>query len=102
MTPQGRSPGQSVGSLTCWNSSVVVVHVRLLEGRRRRCGRTRSDVPGIEAALRAHVSTALIESTNSTLRLLQPMAFGFKEPEQLIALAQLDRGGYCPPLPGRS
>jgi hypothetical protein len=30
------------------------------------------------------------------------MAYGFKEPEHLIALALLDRGGYCPPLPGRS
>jgi hypothetical protein len=30
------------------------------------------------------------------------MAFGFKAPEHLIALALLDRRGYCPPLPGRS
>jgi hypothetical protein len=30
------------------------------------------------------------------------MAFGFKSPEALIALALLDRGGYCPPLPGRT
>jgi hypothetical protein len=29
------------------------------------------------------------------------MAFGFKKPEHLIALALLDREGYCPPLPGR-
>jgi hypothetical protein len=29
------------------------------------------------------------------------MAFGFKKPEHLIALALLDRGGYCPALPGR-
>jgi hypothetical protein len=29
------------------------------------------------------------------------MAFGFAKPEHLIALALLDRGGYCPPLPGR-
>jgi hypothetical protein len=29
------------------------------------------------------------------------MAFGFKKPEHLVALALLDRGGYCPPLPGR-
>ncbi len=29
------------------------------------------------------------------------MAYGFKEPEHLIALALLDRGGYCPDLPAR-
>ena len=62
----------------------------------------RRHLPGIEAALRENVSNALIESTNTKLRLLQRMAFGFKEPEHLIALALLDRGGYCPPLPGRT
>jgi hypothetical protein len=30
------------------------------------------------------------------------MAFGFRSPEALVALALLDRGGYCPPLPGRA
>ena len=44
---------------------------------------------------------ALIESTNTKLRLLTRMAYGFKEPEHLIALAYLDRGGHRPPLPGR-
>lgn len=61
----------------------------------------RRHLPGIEAALRENVSNALIESTNTKIRLLQRMAFGFKEPEHLIALALLDRGGYCPSLPGR-
>ena len=62
----------------------------------------RRHLPGIEAALRENVSNALIESTNTKLRVLQRMAFGFKEPAHLIALALLDRGGYCPPLPGRA
>ena len=62
----------------------------------------RRHLPGIEAALRENVSNALIESTNTKLRVLQRMAFGFKEPAHLIALALLDRGGYCPPLPGRT
>lgn len=61
----------------------------------------RRHLRGIEAALRENVSNALIESTNTKLRVLQRMAFGFKEPKHLIALALLDRGGYCPPLPGR-
>jgi hypothetical protein len=29
-------------------------------------------------------------------------AFGFKSPEAMIALAMLNLGGYCPPLPGRN
>jgi len=29
------------------------------------------------------------------------MAFGFKCPQALIALAMLNLGGYCPPLTGR-
>ena len=56
----------------------------------------------IEAAMLAGVSNALVESTNTKLRVLHRMAFGFKEPEHLISLALLDRGGFCPPLPGRS
>jgi len=56
---------------------------------------------GIEAALVNNLSNALVESTNTKIRVLHRMAFGFKKPEHLIALALLDRGGYCPALPGR-
>ena len=56
---------------------------------------------GIEAAMLNNLSNALIESTNTKIRVLHRMAFGFAKPEHLIALALLDRGGYCPPLPGR-
>ncbi len=48
------------------------------------------------------LSNALVESTNTKLRLLTRMAYGFKSTDNLIALCLLDRGGYCPPLPGRS
>jgi transposase len=47
------------------------------------------------------LSNALIEWTNTKLRLLTRMAYGFKSTDNLIALCLLDRGGYCPPLPGR-
>jgi transposase len=63
--------------------------------------RIRKHLAGVEAALLNQLSNALIESTNTKLRLLTRIAYGFKEPEHLIALALLDRGGYCPPLPGR-
>jgi transposase len=62
----------------------------------------RRHLPGIEAAMLHNVSNALVESTNTKLRVLHRMAFGFRQPEHLIALALLDRGGYCPALPGRS
>ena len=62
----------------------------------------RRNLPGIEAAMLNRLSNALVESTNTKLRVLHRMAFGFKDPEHLIALALLDRGGYCPPLPGRA
>lgn len=62
----------------------------------------RKNLAGIEAALVHNLSNALVESTNTKLRVLTRMAYGFREPEHLIALALLDRGGYCPPLPGRS
>jgi len=62
----------------------------------------RKNLAGIEAALTEGLSNALVESTNTKLRVLTRMAFGFKKPEHLIALALLDRGGYCPPLPGRT
>ncbi len=61
----------------------------------------RKSLPGIEAAMLHRPSNALVESTNTKLRVLHRMAFGLKEPEHLIALALLDRGGYCPQLPGR-
>jgi transposase len=56
----------------------------------------------IDAALDAGLSNARIESTNTKIRLLTRIAFGFHGPEPLIALAMLSLGGHTPPLPGRS
>lgn len=55
----------------------------------------------IDAALEHELSNALVESTNTKIRLLTRVAFGFKSPEALIALAMLSLGGYRPTLPGR-
>jgi len=55
----------------------------------------------IDATLDHQLSNGLVESTNTKLRLLTRIAFGFKSPEAMIALAMLNLGGYCPPLPGR-
>lgn len=55
----------------------------------------------IDAALDCGLSQGLIEATNTKIRLLTRIAFGFKSPEALIALAMLALGGHRPPLPGR-
>jgi len=56
----------------------------------------------IEAAMDSGLSNALVESTNTKIRLLTRIAFGFHGPEPLIALAMLALGGHCPGLPGRN
>ena len=56
----------------------------------------------IDATLTHDLSNALIESTNTKIRLLQRIAFGFRSAEALIALAMLALGGFRPPLPGRT
>ena len=57
---------------------------------------------GIVAALTQGLSNALAESTNTKIRLLTRVAFGFHSPQALIGLAMLSLGGLCPPLPGRA
>lgn len=59
----------------------------------------RSDV---EATLEQGLSNALVESTNTKIRLLTRQAFGFHSAQPLISLALLALGGLCPDLPGRA
>jgi transposase len=55
----------------------------------------------IDATLNSGLSNALIESTNTKIRLLTRIAFGFHGPEPLIALALLALGGHTPRLPSQ-
>jgi transposase len=55
----------------------------------------------IDASLECGLSNALVESTNTKIRLLTRIAFGFHGPEPIIALALLALGGHRPRLPGR-
>jgi transposase len=55
----------------------------------------------IDAALDTGLSQGLIESTNTKIRLLTRIAFGFRGYEPLIALAMLALGSHPPRLPGR-
>jgi transposase len=56
----------------------------------------------ILAAIEHGLSNGRIESVNTKIRLITRVAFGFRSPEPLIALAMLNLGGHKPSLPGRS
>ncbi|MGI8625619.1 MAG: ISL3 family transposase [Geodermatophilaceae bacterium] len=55
----------------------------------------------ILAAIEHGLSNGRIESVNTKIRLITRIAFGFRSPEALIALAMLNLGGHRPALPGR-
>jgi len=56
----------------------------------------------ILAAIEHNLSNGLIESTNTKIRLITRIAYGFKSADALIALALLSLGGHRPVLPGRN
>jgi transposase len=64
--------------------------------------RIRSHLPAIHASLDHGLSNALLESTNTKIRLITRIAYGFANPTNLIALALLTLGGHRPNLPGRT
>lgn len=55
----------------------------------------------ILAAIEHGLSNGRIESVNTKIRLITRVAFGFKSPDALIALAMLNLAGHRPALPGR-
>lgn len=56
----------------------------------------------ILAAIEHGLSNGRIESVNTKIRLITRVAFGFRSPDALIALAMLNLGGHKPALPGRA
>ena len=63
--------------------------------------KVRRHLPAIHASLEHGLSNGRIESVNAKIRVITRMAFGFRNPEALIALAMLALGGLRPALPGR-
>ena len=61
--------------------------------------RIRKNHDGILNALLNRLSNGLVESTNTKIRVLTRIAYGFTNTDHLIALALLDRGGHCPESP---
>lgn len=58
--------------------------------------------PSILASIEHGLSNGRIESVNTKIRLITRVAFGFRSPHALIALAMLNLGGHRPALPGRA
>ena len=56
----------------------------------------------IDAALDTGLSQGLVESTNTKIRLLTRIVFGFHRYQPLVALAMLALGAHPPRLPGRT
>jgi transposase len=54
---------------------------------------------GIVAAIEHGLSNARVEAINTQIRLITRRAFGFHNPDALIALAMLSLADLCPPLP---
>ena len=92
---KGEAGKEALDRWLCWAARCRIPAFVTL-GRKIRKHRA-----AIEAALEHNLSNALIESTNTKIRLLQRIAFGFRSPDALIALAMLALGGFRPPLPGR-
>ncbi|MET3721179.1 transposase [Arthrobacter sp. UYEF21] len=56
----------------------------------------------ILAAIEHGLSKRRVESINTKIRLITRIAFGFKSPEALIAVAIFSLGGHKPVLPDRN
>ena len=68
-----------------------------------KLGRTiRRHRAAINETLTTGTGNALVESTNTKLRVIHRRAYGFRTPEAMIALGMLALGGLCPELPGRA
>jgi transposase len=67
-----------------------------------KLGRTiRRHLQAIHETMMTGTGNALVESTNTKLRVIHRRAYGFRTPEAMIALGMLALGGLCPSLPGR-
>jgi len=88
----------AIAALDAWLARACRSRIPQMVELSRRVRRHRTT---IDATLVHGLSNALVESTNTKLRLITRMGYGFRSVDNLIALCLLDRGGYCPPLPAR-
>ena len=86
-------------ALDRWCSWAARCRIPAFVNLARKIKRHRSE---IDNALEHGLSNALIESMNTKIRQIARTAYGFTNPEALIALALLAHGGHRPQLPGRA
>jgi transposase len=86
-------------ALDRWLSWAARCRIPAFTDLARRIKRHRAE---IDNALDHGLSNALIESMNTKIRRIARTAYGFTDPQALIALALLAHGGYRPELPRRT
>jgi transposase len=87
---------QAVEALDRWTSWARRCRIPAFVDLQRKVTRHRES---ILAAIQHGLSNGRIESVNTKIRLITRIAFGFKSPQALIALAMLNLGGHRPALP---
>ena len=92
-------PDEAVEALDAWISWARRCRIPAFVALQRRIVEHQ---PAILAAIEHGLSNGRIESVNTKIRLITRIAFGFRSPEALIALAMLNLGGHKPALPGRN
>ncbi len=91
--------GEAVEALDRWVSWARRCRIPEFVKLQKRIVRHRDS---ILAAVEHGLSNGRVESMNTKIRLMTRIAFGFKSPDALIALAMLSLGGHKPVLPGRN
>lgn len=91
-----RSPAEAIEALDRWISWARRCRLAPFVKLARSITRDRH---AIIAAITHRLSNALIESTNTKIRLIIRRGFGFRTPTAIIALAMLSLGGHRPSLP---
>jgi len=93
-----RSPTEAIEALDRWISWARRCRLPQFVKLARSITRDRD---AIIATITNRLSNALIESTNTKIRLIIRRAFGFHTAHAIIALAMLTLGGHAPELPRR-
>ena len=90
---------EAVDALEAWIGRARRCRIPAFVARQTRIVKHKAS---ILAAIEHGLSNGRIESVNTKIRLITRVAFGFRSPEALIALAMLNLGGHKPGIPGRS
>ncbi|HWU22422.1 MAG TPA: ISL3 family transposase [Nocardioides sp.] len=91
-------PDQAAEALDRWLAWARRCRIESFVKLQARIAKNRAE---ILAAIEHGLSNGLVESVNTKIRLITRMAFGFRSPDALTALAMLNLGGHRPVLPGR-